>query len=291
MITRRKLLSLSSRARLSFIERRLDEAARAGAGPDLEFLRLALPDLAAEDDSGDHYSVSRAAARLLGLLEPAADRSSIDTSSTDRSILDHAVYHLRHTLAYALGHPPADWDLSLAEGVDEVPPASARPSPIAPPAALSGPPLERVRLYVDGVRSPFNLGSIVRTAAAFGVRQMGLSPETVPSSHRRAVRSAMGGFAFVEVTVASPAEFCLAAGTGREQTVALETGGTPIAIFSFPESGVLIVGAEEEGISAAGRRCAGSVVSIPMPGKRRSLNVGVACGIALHAWYASLATP
>jgi TrmH family RNA methyltransferase len=69
--------------------------------------------------------------------------------------------------------------------------------------------------------------------------------------------------------------------------VALETGGTPLERFSFPPAGVLIVGSEERGIGpellARAEKSAGRV-SISMRGKKNSLNVGVACGIALNRW-------
>jgi TrmH family RNA methyltransferase len=72
---------------------------------------------------------------------------------------------------------------------------------------------------------------------------------------------------------------------------ALETGGTGIGDFSFPENGVMIVGSEELGVSpAALERADASLgrVSIRSYGAKGSLNVSVAFGIALHRWAETL---
>lgn len=73
--------------------------------------------------------------------------------------------------------------------------------------------------------------------------------------------------------------------------VALETGAEPIDRFHFPERGVLVIGHEELGLSEDQRitaRRSGGVVSIPLDGVKRSLNVGVALGVALSWWSAAL---
>lgn len=90
----------------------------------------------------------------------------------------------------------------------------------------------------------------------------------------------MGAERFVEVIRGTqPAE---------DRTLfALEQGGTPLGSFVFPVRGVVIVGSEELGVRPELlRRADGSAgrVSIPLPGAKSSLNVGVALGILLNAW-------
>ena len=75
---------------------------------------------------------------------------------------------------------------------------------------------------------------------------------------------------------------------GRAGIVALELGGTPLSSFRFPECGVLLVGSEELGLSPESLELAEGRVSIPMAGAKRSLNVAVAVGIVLQAWYTRL---
>ena len=70
---------------------------------------------------------------------------------------------------------------------------------------------------------------------------------------------------------------------------ALETGGTPIKDFIFPQKGIVIIGSEELGISPEALAQADhGTVTVPMTGIKASLNVGVAFGILMHAWTQSM---
>jgi TrmH family RNA methyltransferase len=134
--------------------------------------------------------------------------------------------------------------------------------------------------YAEDIRSPFNLGSIFRTAEAFGAEKIFLSPFCCPCEHPRAARSAMG------CVDALPHERIPLEAIPRDMPVfVLETGGTPLDKFIFPRRGVLIVGSEELGASPQALRAANAgCVSIPLTGLKASLNAGVAFGIALNAW-------
>ena len=69
----------------------------------------------------------------------------------------------------------------------------------------------------------------------------------------------------------------------------LETGGTAIDEFDFPQQGIVIIGSEELGVSPeALNRATYGRVTIPMKGMKASLNVGVAFGILMQAWVESL---
>lgn len=142
--------------------------------------------------------------------------------------------------------------------------------------------LNRVTVWLPHIRSPFNLGNILRTAATFGVTNVIVGTASPALDHPRTVRAAMGALNYLNVEVGEAAP---AAGSGA--LVALETGGTPIDSFVFPSVGVLVVGHEQVGLApdlierAAGE---GGVVTIPHGGIKRSLNVGVAVGIALSWW-------
>lgn len=139
-------------------------------------------------------------------------------------------------------------------------------------------------MYAEDIRSPFNLGSIFRTAEAFGAEKVLVSPLCVSPEHQRAQRSAMGCTEYLPWEVMGLANL-----PADVPVFALETGGTPIDEFAFPEHGIVIVGSEELGISPeALARARYGRVSIPMYGIKASLNVGVAFGILMQYWSAYL---
>jgi TrmH family RNA methyltransferase len=173
----------------------------------------------------------------------------------------------RHALLSAVGSFPAEWDLvhSEANNGDTEVVRFFHPG---------------ISAYAEDIRSPFNLGSIFRTAEAFGAEKMILSPLCVPPSHPRAQRSAMGCIDYLPWE-RLPLQNLPAA----LPVFALETGGIPIGEFEFPSQGIVIIGSEELGVSPEGlSRASYGRVSIPMAGIKASLNVGVAFGILMQAW-------
>ena len=137
-----------------------------------------------------------------------------------------------------------------------------------------------INVYLDDLRSPFNLGSIFRTAESFCYENIFLSPHTPSPEHKRAARSSMGTMEAVKWSRSSVDDL-------PQPVFALETNGTPISDFIFPVSGTVIIGSEESGISraaiAAAEKSSG-IVSIPLYGVKGSLNVGVAFGILSFCW-------
>lgn len=134
--------------------------------------------------------------------------------------------------------------------------------------------------YAEDIRSPFNLGSIFRTAEGLGAEKLYLSQFCCSPEHPRAIRSGMG---------------CIETLPWERSTLdtlpsdlpifVLETGGTPIDEFKFPEKGICIIGSEELGASPeAIKKATYGCVTIPMIGLKASLNVGVAFGILMQKW-------
>lgn len=189
------------------------------------------------------------------------------------------------------GIAPADWDLlpplhSSAPGADPSASPLSTFSPAAPPSTPPEPGrLAEITVYLEDLRSPFNIGSIARSAAAFGCRQLCLSPHCADEQHPRSLRAAMGALGMVEIMRLPLAR--LQERQPDASLVALETGGTPVAEFEFPHQGILVLGNEELGI-APSTLSAPDVrrVSIPSYGDKATLNVGVAAGIALSWWRA-----
>jgi TrmH family RNA methyltransferase len=255
-----KLHELSPRTRMrkaSRILHGLEVDAAAGRPPDPGYLR-----------------------GLLGALEVVADAacsqvleelcSAVAQGRSD-AVLLRGINALRHALLAALGAEPAEWDL--------VSPQTGR-------LDRAGLRILPFMVYLEDIRSPFNVGSLFRTAEAFGARGMLISPRTPLPTHPRALRTSLGA------ADALPWERCgLERVAALGNSFALELGGTPIDEFIFPHSGVVMVGSEELGLSPEALRLADTQrgrVSIPLAGAKRSLNVSVAFGILLHAWQAAV---
>ena len=183
--------------------------------------------------------------------------------------------YARNTLLELLGTFPAEWDLVIA--------------PHSPGTAEDGTVRARdffpgLAVYAEDIRSPFNIGSIFRTAEAMGAEKVLISPHCIDPTQPRAIRSGMGCIETLGWERCSldqlPADL---------PVFALETGGTPIEDFKFPKQGICIIGSEELGVSPeALARATYGTVTIPMKGLKASLNVGVAFGILMQKWVESL---
>ncbi len=141
-------------------------------------------------------------------------------------------------------------------------------------------------VILEDLRSPFNVGSIFRTAESFGVAKVILSPPVPTPEHKRVQRTAMG---CTDIVAWEQREIDYT--RDMQNGFVLETGGTPINSFAFPGAGTVLIGSEELGISpeaahAADRGC--GRVTIPTSGVKGSLNVSVAFGILMHRWYQSV---
>lgn len=141
-----------------------------------------------------------------------------------------------------------------------------------------------ISVYAEDIRSPFNLGSIFRTAEGLGAEKVYLSPFCCDPEHPRAVRSGMGCIETLGYERKALDEL-----PDDKPIFVLETGGTPIDEFKFPKEGICILGSEELGASPeAIKKATYGCVTIPMIGLKASLNVGVAFGILMQKWVESL---
>ncbi len=191
--------------------------------------------------------------------------------SADWALLRRTINEVRHIAYGRTGRSVADWDLVDDSG--SLNGKSRRPFP-------------GMSVYFEDIRSPYNIGSMFRTAEVFGAERLILSPLCASPDHPRAARTSMGCVSAV------PWEWGTIGELGEVPLFALETGGTPIQEFHFPDSGIMIVGSEELGVSPPSLDRAQSSwgrLSIPTVGLKASLNVSVAFGIALSAWAEKLA--
>ncbi len=138
-------------------------------------------------------------------------------------------------------------------------------------------------LYLDHLRSPYNVGSIFRSGEAFGVEKIYLSPGSASPLHERARRTSRDTVDAVEWEFRELEDI-------TKPCFALETGGCDINSFKFPRRAVCVIGSEEEGVSPSSlKRCDESLgrVSIKQYGVKGSINVASAVAVLLHYWAAN----
>jgi len=142
----------------------------------------------------------------------------------------------------------------------------------------------RLALLLDSVSQPFNVGSIVRSAAAFGAERLWLCGSTAPLGHPGTVKTALGTQRLVETTVepdpAAAAKAAAAAGL-RVVVVELASGAVPLPEAPLDGDVCLAVGNEDHGCTAALLAAADAVTYIPQSGRVGSLNVAVAAALAM----------
>ena len=153
---------------------------------------------------------------------------------------------------------------------------SALPSPagvafLVDLPAASQPDVDEAAVWLDRLQDPGNVGSILRSASAMGVRQVWATPGTAALWSPKVLRAAMGAhFSLQLCEGVTPAELA----SGRAAWVATSSHArTVLGQIPLPMPCVWIFGNEGQGVDASLlSRCA-LTVRIPQPGGEESLNV------------------
>ncbi len=142
-----------------------------------------------------------------------------------------------------------------------------------------------VALLLDSVQTPYNVGAILRTAAAYRVSHLWMAGATSPPTHAKVAKTALGTGRYLTWTICEEVGEALAdiasAGYGLVG-VELTDGAVPIHEAAFPERTCLALGHEDRGLSSTVLERCDAVTFIPQLGRVGSLNVGTAAGIALY---------
>jgi len=136
-------------------------------------------------------------------------------------------------------------------------------------------------LYLDGLADPGNLGTLLRSAAWFGVTNIGLSQDCVDPWNPKVVRGGMGAHftlnLFPDITLTELK-------SSGNTLIGADMSGVPLNKINKTQitDWVLVLGGESHGLSKESRKLIDRFVSIPKPGIGESLNVAVAGGIILN---------
>jgi tRNA G18 (ribose-2'-O)-methylase SpoU len=137
-----------------------------------------------------------------------------------------------------------------------------------------------LEIAIENTLRDFNMGTIVRTANAFGVRTV-----HVIGRKQWNKRGAMATDKYLTVIYHDSAEAFARAVNGKE-IIAIDnvTGSVPLSREIFAKECIMIFGQEGPGISPELLKVAQRVVAIEQLGSTRSINVGVAAGVAMYVY-------
>ena len=142
---------------------------------------------------------------------------------------------------------------------------------------------------VENWQHDLNIGTVVRTANAFLAREV-----HIVGRRRWNRRGAMVTDRYQHVRHHEDIGALLSWATVRDLVVVgIDNlpGAVPIETVCLPRRCVLLFGQEGPGLSAPAREAAALVCSISQYGSTRSINAGVASGIAMHTWIRQFAGP
>jgi 23S rRNA (guanosine2251-2'-O)-methyltransferase len=151
-----------------------------------------------------------------------------------------------------------------------------------PPTSAERP---QVEVLVDNVRSLYNVGSIFRTADGAGIRCLHLCGITPTPENPKLAKTALGAQEAVAWRYWPNAlEAAQALRAEGAYLMALERTPAALSLQSVQPAAkrLLIVGNEVAGVDPGLLELADSCIAIPMAGRKHSLNVASAFGIAAY---------
>ena len=148
------------------------------------------------------------------------------------------------------------------------------------PRPVHGLNQEADAVLLDGVQDPGNVGSILRSAAAAGFRQVLLSVDCAHAWSPKTLRAAMGAHFQLDIHEASDLSAFLGGYRGQGIVTALDAS-TSLYAANLKHPIAWVFGSEGLGVKEEVIEAARLKVRIPMPGTTESLNVAAAAAICL----------
>ncbi len=132
---------------------------------------------------------------------------------------------------------------------------------------------------LDDIQDPGNMGTIIRTADWFGVKNIFCSNECVDVYNPKVVQASMGSLSRVNVIYTELVKF-IDENKGIP-VYAATLSGKNLSEFTNLKQGIILFGNESKGVNENLLNLATDKITIPKYGAAESLNAAVACGIIL----------
>lgn len=151
---------------------------------------------------------------------------------------------------------------------------------VAMPATTAAVDREKDAILLDGVQDPGNVGTLLRTAAAAGVKQVLLSPGCASAWSPKVLRAGQGAHFVLAIHEDADLGAFMAEYAGTTAVTCLD-GSTSLYDAKWNGPLAWVFGAEGQGVRPALIAAARLRVRIPMPGAVESLNVAAAAAVCL----------
>ncbi len=135
---------------------------------------------------------------------------------------------------------------------------------------------KQLTLMLDGIQDPGNMGTIIRIADWFGIKQIIASEDSVELYNPKVIQSTMGGFLRVQVWYQPLADVLASA---KVPVYGALLDGENMFEEQPAKEGILVIGNESKGISKKILTYITHPIKIPRLGGAESLNAAVATGI------------
>ena len=133
-------------------------------------------------------------------------------------------------------------------------------------------------IYLDKISDPGNMGTLIRSCAWFGIKNIALSRKCTDPYNPKSIRAAMG--AHFVITLHTNIDLSIFKKTHR--IIAADLKGENASAYQFPNKCVLVLGSEAHGISNQNLDCIEDFIFINKLGSGDSLNVSTAGSILIY---------
>jgi TrmH family RNA methyltransferase len=138
-------------------------------------------------------------------------------------------------------------------------------------------------VLLSGIQDPGNLGTILRSAEAFGATGVICLPGTVSRWNPKAMRASAGSvFRLPSLSASEKKSFDHLRASGIQTLAAMPHNAQPLDQFDLTQSVALVIGSEGSGLSSELAALCDARITIPCPGPVESLNAAVAASVLLY---------
>lgn len=138
-------------------------------------------------------------------------------------------------------------------------------------------------ICLDGIKDPGNLGTIIRTADWFGIRNILLSEDCVDVYNPKVVRSTMGSIFRIKIMESRNLlkDLVYLKKQHQYKIYSLTMNGKNLNIIESNPQSVFVIGSESHGVRAEVEKISDAKYTISGKGGAESLNAAIAAGILM----------